>query len=67
MVTNKKFIFFHVIVFYIAGHMEYFEDAFVGTSQSVGSVSLAIYSGLFAYAGWYVLIITVSDEVFEEI
>ncbi|XP_055955643.1 Y+L amino acid transporter 2 isoform X2 [Patella vulgata] len=34
------------------GETEYFQDAFQGTSTNVGSISLAFYSGLFAYAGW---------------
>lgn len=34
------------------GEVEYFQNAFEGTSQDVGSISLAFYSGLFAYAGW---------------
>ncbi|KAK6174528.1 hypothetical protein SNE40_017786 [Patella caerulea] len=34
------------------GETEYFQDAFQGTSTDVGSISLAFYSGLFAYAGW---------------
>jgi len=34
------------------GNTEYFENAFEGTTKDVGEVSLSIYSGLFAYAGW---------------
>ncbi|KAJ8305201.1 hypothetical protein KUTeg_017249 [Tegillarca granosa] len=34
------------------GEVEYFQNSFEGTSQDVGSISLAFYSGLFAYAGW---------------
>ncbi|KAL5021429.1 hypothetical protein ScPMuIL_000584 [Solemya velum] len=34
------------------GEVEYFQNGFENTSTDVGSVSLAFYSGLFAYAGW---------------
>lgn len=34
------------------GNVEYFENAFEGTTTDVGKLSLAVYSGLFAYAGW---------------
>ncbi|KAK3086473.1 hypothetical protein FSP39_018928 [Pinctada imbricata] len=34
------------------GETEYFENAFEDSSKDVGSISLAFYSGLFAYAGW---------------
>ncbi len=40
-------------MFYL-GKVEYFENAFEDTNHDVGAVSLAVYSGLFAYAGWYV-------------
>ena len=38
------------------GRTEYFEDPWEGTSTDVGSLSLSIYSGLFAYAGWFVFV-----------
>ena len=44
-----------------AGEHEHLANAWEnmdGVTPSVGSVSLAFYSGLFAYAGWYV----VSDD-----
>ncbi|KAH9499797.1 Large neutral amino acids transporter small subunit 2 [Bulinus truncatus] len=34
------------------GEVEHFEGAFEGTHWDVGKISLALYSGLFAYAGW---------------
>ncbi|XP_061163232.1 large neutral amino acids transporter small subunit 1-like [Saccostrea echinata] len=34
------------------GEVEYFQDAFQNTNTDVGQISLAFYSGLFAYAGW---------------
>lgn len=40
---------------YVSGEYEYFETMFDnmdGADVGVGSVSLAFYSGLFAYAGW---------------
>jgi amino acid transporter len=40
------------IVMMSMGRTEYFENAFENTNTNVGTVSLAIYSGLFAYAGW---------------
>ena len=36
----------------LVGRVEYFENAWEGTSTDVGDISLSIYSGLFAYAGW---------------
>ena len=39
-------------MFVFAGRREYFEKPFEDTTKNVGDVSLAIYSGLFAYAGW---------------
>lgn len=36
----------------VLGNVEYFENAFEGTTTDVGKLSLAVYSGLFAYAGW---------------
>ncbi|CAH1783680.1 unnamed protein product [Owenia fusiformis] len=34
------------------GHYEHFLDPFKGTETDVGKVSMAFYSGLFAYNGW---------------
>lgn len=34
------------------GEIEYFQNSFENTSTDVGQISLAFYSGLFAYAGW---------------
>ncbi|ELU15339.1 hypothetical protein CAPTEDRAFT_201482 [Capitella teleta] len=34
------------------GRTDYFKDPFADTTSDVGDISLAIYSGLFAYAGW---------------
>ena len=36
----------------LPGRTEYFEKPFEDTTTDVGEISLAIYSGLFAYAGW---------------
>lgn len=36
----------------VMGRTEYFEKPFEDTTTNVGDISLAIYSGLFAYAGW---------------
>lgn len=34
------------------GEVEYFNEPFQDTYSDVGRISLALYSGLFAYAGW---------------
>lgn len=34
------------------GNVEYFDNVFENTTTDVGKLSLAVYSGLFAYAGW---------------
>lgn len=34
------------------GEVEHLQDTFEGTNWDVGKISLALYSGLFAYAGW---------------
>lgn len=40
-------------IFLIAkGETEYLATGFEGTNSDVGKISLAVYSGLFAYAGW---------------
>jgi len=43
-------------MFVFPGRREYFEKPFEDTTKNVGDVSLAIYSGLFAYAGWWVCV-----------
>ncbi|KAI0238479.1 Large neutral amino acids transporter small subunit 2 [Lamellibrachia satsuma] len=40
------------LILIIMGRREYFEKPFEDTTKNVGDLSLAIYSGLFAYAGW---------------
>lgn len=35
-----------------AGETEYLEQGMESTNSDVGQISLALYSGLFAYAGW---------------
>lgn len=36
------------------GHMENFENPFENTETDPGKLSIAFYSGIFSYAGWYV-------------
>jgi len=36
----------------LSGNVEYFDNVFENTTTDVGKLSLAVYSGLFAYAGW---------------
>lgn len=43
------------------GEIEYFQNSFENTSTDVGQISLAFYSGLFAYAGWWVQFLLVKD------
>ena len=38
---------------YFAGELEAFEKPFQNTETDIGKISLAFYSGLFAYNGWY--------------
>lgn len=40
------------LVFMAMGRVEYFQEPFKDSTTDVGEMSLAIYSGLFAYAGW---------------
>lgn len=39
------------------GHMENFENAFVGSSKNPGKIAKAIYSGIFSYSGWYIYLL----------
>ena len=44
-----------LIIFYLLGDPQYresFQDIFAGTNDDIGKVSIAFYSGLFAYQGW---------------
>jgi hypothetical protein len=36
----------------VAGEYEYFQNAFEDSESDIGKISLAFYSGLFAYNGW---------------
>ncbi|ESO87801.1 hypothetical protein LOTGIDRAFT_179200 [Lottia gigantea] len=46
------FIIIAGVVMMAQGEVEYFKNPMKGTSTDVGKISLAFYSGLFAYAGW---------------
>lgn len=35
------------------GHMENFDKPFENTETDPGKLSIAFYSGIFSYAGWY--------------
>ena len=41
-----------LVRFIFSGETQYFHNMFEGTTTNVGDLSLSIYSGLFAYAGW---------------
>ena len=44
----KHFLF----LYHDAGETEYLALGMESTNSNVGQISLALYSGLFAYAGW---------------
>lgn len=64
--TADNFVHFHVqmlLMSYIVrfangiffpGEYEYFQNAFEDSKSDIGEISLAFYSGLFAYNGWWV-------------
>ena len=41
-----------LFLYHDAGETEYLELGMESTHSNVGQISLALYSGLFAYAGW---------------
>lgn len=45
----------HFNLFWSTGHMENFDKPFENTETDPGKLSIAFYSGIFSYAGWYVL------------
>lgn len=45
------------IVWMCLGNVENFENAFENSETDPGKLSVAFYSGIFSYAGWYVIII----------
>lgn len=44
------------VVWMAMGHTENFDNAFDNTETDPGKLSIAFYSGIFSYAGWYVMI-----------
>ncbi|XP_070576299.1 Y+L amino acid transporter 2-like [Ptychodera flava] len=57
VLSNTKLFATAVIIgtglYYLGtGHTENFENAFANSTNSVGNIALAMYSGLWAYSGW---------------
>ncbi|XP_070575233.1 Y+L amino acid transporter 2-like [Ptychodera flava] len=57
VLSNTKLLATAVIIgtglYYLAtGHTDSFENAFSNSTNSIGDIALAMYSGLWAYAGW---------------
>lgn len=43
-----------ILWFLFKGHVENFDRPFDNTQTDPGKLSIAFYSGIFSYAGWYV-------------
>ena len=48
-----------ITTFEFEGYTEHFDDAFVGSNDKPGEIALAFYGGMWAYDGWYVLLMKI--------
>lgn len=46
-------VYKHSVKFKFIGHLENFEKPFENAETHLGKLSVAFYSGIFSYAGWY--------------